>query len=195
MQVIMPTTLTTLRDRNLLRETRGMDYSRSLDLLGVTCDSEILLMKNMRKRSPIDSIESQHGCPTLIAFNTLNIMDVPSLVLVSDNEGPIDVFDMQRKVLVRSYLEHVSRVTGLSWYDSHSFVSSSADGTVRFYKTTNRHSHLILNMVASTCGAHVSPFSPHLVTFGTTHGKFYVYDIRNTATLYVEAKGQFKDSQ
>ena len=27
MQVIMPTTLTTLRDRNLLRETRGMDYS------------------------------------------------------------------------------------------------------------------------------------------------------------------------
>ena len=105
-----------------------------LDLLGVTCGTEILLMKNMRKRSPVESIESQHGCPTLTAFNT---MDVPSLMLVSDNDGPIDVFDMQRKLLVRSYLEHISRVTGLSWYNGHSFVSSSADGTVRFYKTTD----------------------------------------------------------
>ena len=62
-------------------------------------------------------------------------------------------------------------------HDSHSFVSSSADGTVHFYKTTDRHSHLTLNMVASTCGAHVSPFSPHLVTFGTTQGRFYVHTV------------------
>ncbi|XP_011408138.1 PREDICTED: protein SPA1-RELATED 2-like [Amphimedon queenslandica] len=185
----MPTTLTTLRERNLLKETRGMDYCKSLDLLGVTCGNQTLLMKNMRKRSPVESIESQHGCPTLTAFNT---MDVPSLMLVSDNDGPIDVFDMQRKLLVRSYLEHISRVTGLSWYNGHSFVSSSADGTVRFYKTTDPHSHLTLNMVVSTCGVHISPFSPHLVTFGTTQGKFYVYDIRNTATPYIEAKGHVK---
>lgn len=86
----------------------------------------------MTKQSPFDSIESQHGCPTLITFNGINSANSPH-ILVSDNEGPIDVIDMQKKVPLRSYLEHSSRVTGLSWYDSQSFVSSSADGTAILY--------------------------------------------------------------
>ena len=166
-----------------------MDYDKPSDLLAVTCNDQVLLIKNMRKQSPFDSIESQHGCPTLITFNGINSANSPSHILVSDNEGPIDIIDMQKKVLLRSYLEHSSRVTGLSWYDSRSFVSSSADGTVRFYTMTDCHSHHTLNMASGTCGVHVSPFSPHLVTFGTTKGKFYVYDTRYASRPYIEAKG------
>jgi E3 ubiquitin-protein ligase RFWD2 len=47
-------------------------------------------------------------------------------------------------------------------------------------------------VVAGTCGVHVSPFLPHLISFGTTKGKFYVYDIRNTITPFIEAKGHLK---
>lgn len=193
----MPNSLSVLRERNLSGETRGMDYFDPLDLLAITCGRNIKLIRNMGKRTPIDSIDSQHGCPTIANFN-VNYKnkqissDIPSHVIVADNDGPVDVYDIQKKSLLRSYLEHGSRVTGLTWYEKQSFVSSSADGTVRLYDLTNRHSHFCLNLSAGTCGAHISPFSPHLLAFGTTKGKFYIYDIRHTNTPFIEAKAHLK---
>ena len=90
---------------------------------------------------------------------------------------------------MRSYLEHGSRVTGLTWYEKQSFISCSADGTVRLYDLANC---ICLNLSAGTCGVHISPFSPNLIAFGTTRGKFYIYDIRNTSTPFIEAKAHLK---
>ena len=193
----MPSSLSVLRERKFFGETRGLDYYDPIDLLAVTCDSNINLIKSMGKQTPIDSINSQHGCPTITNFNinyknSKSVGDSLSHILVADNEGPFDVYDIQKKSLLRSYLEHGSRVTGLTWYQQKSFVSSSADGTVRLYDLTNRHSHLCLNLSAGVCGVHFSPFSPHFLTFGTTRGKFYVYDIRKTSTPIIEAKAHLK---
>ena len=113
-------------------------------------------------------------------------------MLVADNEGLVDVYDIQKKTLLRSYVEHGSRVTGLTWYEKQSFIFCSADGTVRLYDLANCHTHLCLNLSAGTCGVHISPFSPNLIAFGTTRGKFYVYDIRNTSTPFIEAKAHLK---
>ena len=119
--ITMPkVSLSVLRERNLSGETRGMDYFDPLDLLAITCGRNIKLIRNMGKRTPIDSIDSQHGCPTIANFN-VNYKnkqissDIPSHVIVADNDGPVDVYDIQKKSLLRSYLEHGSRVTGLTW--------------------------------------------------------------------------------
>ena len=188
--MVESTKLMLTRERNLREETRGMDYCSHLDRLAVSCANKVIFLKDMTSHSPFDSIESPHGYPTLACFNT----DVcaPSHILVADNEGPIDVFDLQTKSIVRSYLEHGSRVTGLAWCDGQSYVSSSADGTVRFYKLTDHHSYCTINVLAGTCGAHISSFSPKLLAFGTTKGKYYIYDIRNTSIPYLEAKAHSK---
>lgn len=193
----MPNSLSVLRERNLSGETRGLDYFDPIDLLAITCGSNINLIRNMGRRTPIDSIDSQHGCPTIANFNInyknrKNASDIPSHIIVADNEGPVDVYDIQKKSLLRSYLEHSSRVTGLTWYNKQSFVSSSADGTVRLYDLATRHSQFCLNLSAGTCGVHISPFSTHLFAFGTTKGKFYIYDIRNIRTPFIEAKAHLK---
>ena len=197
---MMPIALSVLRERKLSGETRGLDYYDPMDLLALTHGCSIKLIRNMGKRTPIENIDSQHGYPTIASFNInyknrQNISETPSHVLVADNEGPVDIYDIQKKTLLRSYLEHGSRVTGLTWYDwyeKQSFISCSADGTVRLYDLTNCHSRLCLNLSASTCGVHISPFSPHLIAFGTTKGKFYIYDIRNTSSPFIEAKAHLK---
>ncbi len=153
----------------------------------MSCGSRVLLLKDMTSQSPFDSIETLHGYPTLACFNTENLYS-PSHILVADNEGPIDVFDLHTKSLLRSYLEHGSRVTGLAWCNGQSYVSSSADGTVRFYKLTDRHSYCTINLLAGTCGVRISPFSTNLLAFGTTKGKYYIYDTRNTSIPYMEVK-------
>ena len=170
-----------------------MDYSRNSDLLAVSQSSNVLLM-NLKQwascedySTTLNLIESEHRCPTLTSFNSNS--SSPSHILVADNEGPIDVFDLPSKVLLRSYLE---QVTGITWYDTQSYVSCSADGTVRFYKLTDRHSYCSLNLFAGTCGVCTNPFAQNLIAFGTTKGKFYVYDIRNTSIPIIEARGHLK---
>ena len=76
-----------------------------------------------------EDIEPKHGFLTIVRFGHES-----ENLLVSDNEGPIDVFDLQSKTLTRSYLEHSDRITGIDWAgDGQSFMSTSKDGTVRFY--------------------------------------------------------------
>ena len=181
------TTLVQLRETDLSEATRGMDYCSALDLIAVSCGNKVILL-NSKDMSPFENISSQHGCPTLVCFGSADTC-VPSRMLISDNNGPIDVFDLRSNSLLRSYLEHEAKVTGIDWYNSQSFISGSADGTVRFYDLSSPHSHNTLNLYSGICGAHVSPFSSNLVAFGTTTGKFYIYDMRNTSIPYLEVKG------
>ena len=135
-----------LKESNLFYETKGIDYCSQLDLLALTCDKKVLLMDCKQfSLLPFGEFESQHGFPTLASFNSSDA-SVPSHIVVADNEGPIDVFDIQTKSHLRSYLEHMGKVTGLTWYDHQSYISSSADGTVRFYSLSQRHSYCCLNL-------------------------------------------------
>lgn len=194
----MVATLTVLNEMFMSKESRGMDYCRNSDLLAVSQGNNILLM-NLKQWPSSDActtandvIESEHSCPTLTSFNSNSNSSSLSHILIADNEGPIDVFDLPSKVLLRSYLEHGSRVTGITWYNTQSYVLCSADGTVRFYKLTDHHSYCSLNLFAGTCGVCTNPFAQNLIAFGTTKGKFYVYDIRNTSNPFIEAKGHLK---
>ena len=102
---------------------RGLDYSTALGLLAVTCKNQVLLVDpDVCDSEPLECIDSLHGCPSLVRFSLTRGSD--SCILVSDNEGPIDVIDVETKGLVRSYLEHSDSVTGLDWTsDNACFVS------------------------------------------------------------------------
>ena len=188
-------TLTTLWKFNLDNVTRGIDYSQMLDLFSITCDNQVLLVDRMSSPSGI-SIKSamtpQHGCPTLVSFSPDS-----SHISVSDNDGPIDVFNLQSECLVRSYLEHGEKATGLDWFSSERdvFVSSSGDKTIRFYKLTERHSYDMIQMKSGVCGVRTTTYCPNLVTFGTSDGKFYIYDRRKLSSPYLEVKGHSRTVQ
>lgn len=156
----MAARLTVVEEENFHSETRGMNYYGFEDLPAISSNNQVLLLKNKRASYlyNMDTIESQHNCPTLLSFNSSEDTPTqpPSHLLVADNAGPIDVIDLHKKRILRSYIEHGSKVTGLTWYNQQSFVSSSSDGTVRLYKSTDRHSHHSFNMFAGTCGACIS---------------------------------------
>lgn len=101
---MMPVSMSVLRERKLSGETRGLDYYDPMDMLALTCGCSIKLIRNMGKHTPIKSIDSQHGYPTIASFNInyknrQNISEIPSHVLVADNEGPVDVYDIQKKTV------------------------------------------------------------------------------------------------
>ena len=100
-------------------------------------------------------------------------------ILLGDLCGPIDVYDMDNLHLQRSYLEHGDKVTGIYWIsrDNHSFVSCSKDGTVKLYDLTRPHSYASLSLDMNVCGVRCNPFDMNLIAFGTSIGKFYVYDV------------------
>lgn len=112
-------------------------------------------------------------------------------ILLGDLCGPIDVLDVENLCLQRSYLEHCDKVTGIDWIsrENHLFVSSSKDGTVKFYDLQSPHSYASLSLDNNVCGVCCNPFNMNQIAFGTSIGKFYIYDIRKMASPYLEVKG------
>ena len=138
-----------------------MDYCKGLDLLAVTCECLVHLVTPGAFNS--DTFASLHGCPALVRFS---MRGSDARVLVSDNDGPIDVIDIETKGLIRSYLEHGDRVTGLDWTsDNTSFVSCSKDFTVRFYASDEPHSFATLQMQTGVCGVRCNPYMTNQVIF------------------------------
>ena len=115
-------------------------------------------------------------------------------ILLGDLCGPIDVYDMDNLHLQRSYLEHGDKVTGIDWIsrDNHSFVSCSKDGTVKLYDLMRPHSYALLSLDMNVCGVRCNPFDMNQIAFGTSIGKFYVYDVQQMASPYLEVKGHSK---
>ena len=182
--------LKVLKKVKLAPAARGMDYCKDLDLLAVTCEDQVHLVTPGAFNS--ETFDSLHGCPALVRFSTRGS---DTRVLVSDNEGPIDVIDVETKGLIRSYLEHGDRVTGLDWTSetgNTSFVSCSKDFTVKFYAANEPHSLATLQMQTGVCGVHWNPYITNQVVFGTTKGKFYIYDIRKMSIPYLEVKAHEK---
>ena len=71
---------------------RGIDYCHHADMLAVTSNSKVLLLPSL-STAPSDKIIPEHGFPALVRFgHEFNNL------LVSDNAGPIDVFDLQSKI-------------------------------------------------------------------------------------------------
>jgi len=133
--------------------------------LELNCYLVVLLFPSL-STSASKRIASVHGFPAIVRF-CLNSL------LVSDNEGPIDIFNVQNKMLTRSYLEHSDRVTGLDWAgDGQSFMSSSKDGTVHLYALHSPHSHTTIDTLTAVCGIHRNPFNDNHIGFGTAKGKF-----------------------
>ena len=104
--------------------------------------------------------------------------------------GPIDVYDAENLYLQRLYLEHCDKVTGIDLIsrDNHFFVSCSKDGTVKVYDLMKSHSYTSLSLDTNVCGVSCNPFNMNQIAFGTSVGKFFIYDQRQMATPYLEVK-------
>ena len=166
---------------------RGIDFCHCADTLAITSNSSVLLLPSL-STTPSDKIIPKHGSPAIVRFgHEFNYL------LISDNEGPIDIFDLQSKLLTRSYLEHSDRVTGIDWArNGKSFMSSSKDGTFRLYELSLAHSHTTLDMLTGVCGVRCNQFNTNQIAFGTSKGKFFIYDMRKIAVPYLEVKGHSK---
>ena len=112
----------------------------------------------------------KHGYPAIIRFG-----HEFSHLVISDNEGPIDIFDIPSKLLTRSYLEHSDRVTEIDWArDGKSFMSSSKDGTVRLYKLSLAHSHTSLDTSTGVCGIRCNLFNTSQIVLEQLKVNFYL---------------------
>lgn len=183
--------LAQLQSIQFLPGTTALDYSDELNVLGITGDKFLWLLSD-----PLNSTErgncvviSQHGHPSLVRFNPGG--SPQPCILLADLCGPIDVYDTESLHLQRSYLEHCDKVTGIDWIsrDSHSFISCSKDGTVKLYDLLKPHSYTSLSLNMNVCGVRCNPFNMNQFAFGTSEGKFFVYDIRQMISPYLEVKG------
>lgn len=148
-----------------------------------------LLNDPLNSVDPGDSLLSQHGQPSFVRFNCAGLLQ--PCILMGDLCGPVDVYDMENLCLQRSYLEHSDKVTGIDWisHDNHSFVSCSRDGTVKLYDLSKPHSYASITLDMNVCGVRSNPFDMNQIAFGSLEGKFYVYDVRQLASPYLEVKG------
>ena len=172
-----------------LHTTRGFEYCDEFNLLGIVGDNVVCLTVNCSKLKNEAKIMSQHSYPTIARFSPAGSPN-PSFLL----GGPVDIYDTQSLCLLRSYLEHNDKVTGINWSsrEKHLFASCSKDGTVKLYDLSLPHSHSTVTMDMNVCGVRSNPFNLNQIAFGTAQGKYFVYDTRKLSSPYLEVKGHSK---
>lgn len=151
------------------------------------------LKKTSIRRYKIDSKPVEF--PVRIRWSARRTDSNKSYLVVADAENPIAVFDATDHELIRAYREHSKDNTGIDCCPDNptSFASSSKDCSVRLYDIRNPHSHSKIEICPfPVCGVVYNTFNTRQVGFGSTQGKYYVYDTRNLSTPYVEAKAHRK---
>ncbi|KAK1430629.1 hypothetical protein QVD17_13508 [Tagetes erecta] len=102
----------------------------------------------------------------------------------TDYDGIVKLWDVGSGQAVSHHIEHERRAWSVdfSHADPTKLVSGSDDCYVKLWTINETKSISTIKNIANVCCVQFSPYSAHLLSFGSADYKIYCYDLRNTSS-------------
>lgn len=112
----------------------------------------------------------------------------------TDYDGVVQVWDASTGMGFSQHMEHQRRAWSVDFsrVDPTKFASGSDDCSVKLWCTNERRSTGTILSPANVCCVQFSPFSSHLLAFGSADYKIYGYDLRHTRIPWCTLTGHEK---
>ncbi|KAK9053017.1 hypothetical protein SSX86_029647 [Deinandra increscens subsp. villosa] len=101
----------------------------------------------------------------------------------TDYDGVVKIWDAGTGEAVSHHIEHERRAWSVDFsrVDPIKLASGSDDCSVKLWSINEKKSLATIKSVASVCCVQFSPYSTHLLSFGSADYKTYCYDLRNVS--------------
>lgn len=102
----------------------------------------------------------------------------------TDYDGVVKIWDAGTGEVVSHHSEHEKRAWSVDFsrVDPMKLASGSDDCSVKLWSMNEKKSLATIKTVANVCSVQFSPYSTHLLSFGSADYKTYCYDLRNVST-------------
>ncbi|XP_076915437.1 protein SPA1-RELATED 2-like [Bidens hawaiensis] len=102
----------------------------------------------------------------------------------TDYDGAVNIWDAGTGEAISHHIEHERRAWSVDFsrVDPIKFASGSDDCSVKLWSINEKKSLTTIKTVANVCCVQFSPYSTHLLSFGSADYKTYCYDLRNVST-------------
>lgn len=102
----------------------------------------------------------------------------------TDYDGVVKIWDVGSGQGVSDHSEHDRRAWSVdfSQVDPTKFASGSDDCSVKLWSINEKNSLSTIGNIANVCCVQFSPYSTHLLSFGSADYKTYCYDLRNASS-------------
>lgn len=101
----------------------------------------------------------------------------------TDYDGVVKLWDAGTGEAVSNHIEHERRAWSVDFsrVDPIKLASGSDDCSVKLWSINEKKSLATIKSVANVCCVQFSPYSAHLLSFGSADYRTYCYDLRNTS--------------
>ncbi|KAK9076657.1 hypothetical protein SSX86_004991 [Deinandra increscens subsp. villosa] len=102
----------------------------------------------------------------------------------ADYDGVVKIWDAGTGEAVSHHVEHERRAWSVDFsrVDPIRLASGSDDCSVKLWSINEKKSLATIKTVANVCCVQFSPYSTHLLSFGSADYRTYCYDLRNVST-------------
>ncbi|KVH95351.1 G-protein beta WD-40 repeat-containing protein [Cynara cardunculus var. scolymus] len=102
----------------------------------------------------------------------------------TDYDGVVKLWDAGTGEAVSHHIEHERRAWSVDFspVDPIKLASGSDDCSVKLWSINEKKSLATIKSVANVCCVQFSPYSTHLLSFGSADYRTYCYDLRHTST-------------
>ncbi|XP_076957503.1 protein SPA1-RELATED 2-like [Bidens hawaiensis] len=102
----------------------------------------------------------------------------------ADYDGVVKIWDAGTGEAVSHHIEHERRAWSVDFskVDPIKVASGSDDCSVKLWSINEKKSLSTIKTVANVCCVQFSPYSTHLLSFGSADYRTYCYDLRNVST-------------
>ncbi|XP_021748734.1 protein SUPPRESSOR OF PHYA-105 1-like isoform X1 [Chenopodium quinoa] len=112
----------------------------------------------------------------------------------TDYDGVVQVWDASTGVSYSQHTEHQKRAWSIDFsrIDPTMYASGSDDCSVKLWSTNEKRSTCTIWSPANVCCVQFSPYSSHLLMFGSADHKIYGYDLRHMRIPWCTLAGHEK---
>ncbi|KAL7609745.1 hypothetical protein Lser_V15G09966 [Lactuca serriola] len=102
----------------------------------------------------------------------------------TDYDGVVKIWDAGTGEAISNHIEHERRTWSVDFsrVDPMKLASGSDDCTVKLWSINEKKSLTTIRSAANVCSVQFSPYSSHLLCFGSADYRTYCYDLRNIST-------------
>ncbi|KAI3691835.1 hypothetical protein L6452_31637 [Arctium lappa] len=178
---------------------RGGDFSSSANVicsLGFDRDEDYFATAGVSKKIKVydfhlllnDSVDIHYPAVEMANKSNLSCICwnsyIKNYLASTDYDGVVKLWDAATGQSVSHHIEHERRAWSVDFsrVDPTKLASGSDDCYVKLWSINEKNSISTIRNIANVCCVQFSPYSPHLLSFGSADYRTYCYDLRNVST-------------
>lgn len=178
---------------------RGGDFSNSANVicsLGFDRDEDYFATAGVSKKIKVydfnllldDSVDIHYPAVEMVNKSKVSCISwngyIKNYLASTDYDGVVKIWDAGAGQTVSQHFEHERRAWSVDFsrVDPTKLASGSDDCYVKLWSINEKNSLSTIRNIANVCCVQFSPYSTHLLSFGSADYKTYCYDLRNISS-------------